>query len=254
MVPGLFHQHEMELLTEAATGNNTLKDHALQRQDDAGRSSKLTVWNHPGDDIFGRFSRCERIVNTMEHLLGDEVYHWHSKMMLKEPEVGGAWVWHQDYGYWYEYGCLYPDLASCMVAVNQASRENGCLQVLKGSHRLGRITPEQVGQQIGTDPERVKEAIKHFELVYCEMAPGDGLFFHANLLHRSDANTSKQSRWVLISCYNTRHNSPFLEKSNHPHYTPIQKVKDAEVAEAGSSQDDQRVFSQYKPPAENHRL
>ena len=36
------------------------------------------------------------------------MYHYHSKLMLKEPEVGGAWVWHQDYGYWYQNGCLYP--------------------------------------------------------------------------------------------------------------------------------------------------
>ena len=34
-------------------------------------------------------------------MLGDEVYHFHHKMMVKEPRVGGAWEWHQDYGYWY---------------------------------------------------------------------------------------------------------------------------------------------------------
>jgi hypothetical protein len=181
LVPALFSEEEMGLLIEASSADDTLRDHAQNREDDAGRNSKLTVWNHPGDDIFGRFARCERVVNTMERMLGDEVYHWHSKMMLKEPEVGGAWVWHQDYGYWYEYGCLYPDLASCMIAVNRATKANGCLQVLKGSHRMGRIRPERVGHQIGTDLERVEEARKRHELVYCEMEPGDGLFFHSNL-------------------------------------------------------------------------
>jgi hypothetical protein len=29
-------------------------------------------------------------------------------MILKEPYVGGAWEWHQDYGYWYHTGCLFP--------------------------------------------------------------------------------------------------------------------------------------------------
>ncbi len=30
------------------------------------------------------------------------VCHFHSKLMQKEPRVGGAWEWHQDYGYWYK--------------------------------------------------------------------------------------------------------------------------------------------------------
>ena len=41
-----------------------------------------------------------RIVNSMRALLREEIYHWHSKVMLKYPEGGGAWEWHQDYGYW----------------------------------------------------------------------------------------------------------------------------------------------------------
>eukprot|EP01048_Picozoa_sp_COSAG05_P039381 COSAG05_NODE_19536_length_291_cov_0.713542_1_plen_87_part_10 len=73
----------------------------------------------------------------MQSLLDDEVYHYHHKMMLKEPLIGGAWEWHQDYGYWYDNGCLYPDMASCLIAVDRATRENGCLQVVRGSHKLG---------------------------------------------------------------------------------------------------------------------
>ena len=37
----------------------------------------------------------------MEGLLGwDEIYHYSSKLMMKQPNVGGAFQWHQDYGYW----------------------------------------------------------------------------------------------------------------------------------------------------------
>ena len=49
-----------------------------------------------------------RVVDRIEGFLGGEIYHYNSKMMLKEPRVGGAWEWHQDYGYWYQTGCLYP--------------------------------------------------------------------------------------------------------------------------------------------------
>ena len=44
-------------------------------------------------------------------------------MMVKEAEVGGAWEWHQDYGYWYNNGALFPDMASCMIAVDEAQKK-----------------------------------------------------------------------------------------------------------------------------------
>ena len=47
-----------------------------------------------------------------EQILDGEVYHYHSKMIMKEPRIGGAWTWHQDYGYWYQNGVLFPDLTS----------------------------------------------------------------------------------------------------------------------------------------------
>ena len=31
-------------------------------------------------------------------LLEGEVYHYHTKLMMKEPHTGGSFVWHQDYG------------------------------------------------------------------------------------------------------------------------------------------------------------
>ena len=43
-----------------------------------------------------------------EQVLDDEVYHYHSKMIMKDALVGGAWAWHQDYGYWYQNGVLFP--------------------------------------------------------------------------------------------------------------------------------------------------
>ena len=49
--------------------------------------------------------------------------------LLKDAKVGGAWAWHQDYGYWYQNGILFPNLCSVMIAVDKATEENGCMQV-----------------------------------------------------------------------------------------------------------------------------
>ncbi len=63
--------------------------------------------------------------------------------------MGGAWEWHQDYGYWYNNGCLLPDMASCLMGIDRATKANGCLQVLKGSHHMGRIEHLKTGDQTG---------------------------------------------------------------------------------------------------------
>ncbi|MBI4558244.1 MAG: phytanoyl-CoA dioxygenase family protein [Candidatus Hydrogenedentes bacterium] len=245
IVERLFDEEEIDLLQQACDRDPTLVRHAISLQDGEGGTSRLTLWNQPSDDLYGMFSRCERVVNSMEQLLDDEVYHYHSKVMLKEPRTGGAWTWHQDYGYWYQNACLFPDMASAMIAVDRAARENGCLQVLKGSHKMGRVEHLRVGSQTGADPERVEQAMKLLELVYCEMAPGDTLFFHSNLLHRSDQNRSDRPRLALICCYNTKHNNPYRE-SHHPRYTPLVKVPDSAIKAKGLEVHAQRDFLNVK--------
>ena len=244
-VPGLLDPEETRLLLDTAKRDHGITDGAVPILDASGRQSKLTLWNHPGDDLYGTIARSERIVGAMEQLLGGEVYHYHSKMMLKEPKVGGAWEWHQDYGYWYNNGCLFPDMASCLIAVDRATKENGCLQVLRGSHKMGRIEHGRFGDQTGADPARVQEAMKRFELVHCEMEPGTGLFFHGNTLHCSSPNTSPNPRWSLICCYNAASNDPYKEH-HHPRYTPLKKVADAMVKQVGGRMLDTKKSGLYQ--------
>jgi ectoine hydroxylase-related dioxygenase (phytanoyl-CoA dioxygenase family) len=156
-------------------------------------------------------------------------------MILKDAKVGGAWAWHQDYGYWYDNGCLFPYLGSCMIAVDRATKENGCLQVLRGSHHMGRVNHVKIGDQTGADPERVQAAVERLELVHCELEPGSAIFFHCNLLHRSDQNKSDNPRWAFISCYNTQGNDPYKE-SRHPRYSPLSKWPDSMILEIGRRQ------------------
>src|SRR3954469_5744734 len=188
LAKGMFDAEEIGLLRRAAKQDRELDQHSFGRGDGEGGIVRLSLWNHPGDTIYGMFARCETIVNSAEKLLGGEVYHYHSKMIMKDAKVGGAWAWHQDYGYWYQNGVLFPLLTSAFIAVDPATRENGCMQVLKGSHHLDRVDHVLTGEQAGADLERVAKALERLDLVHVEMAPGDTLFFHCNLLHRSDQN------------------------------------------------------------------
>ena len=228
VVRELFDREEIALLAQTARQDRALDEQAYGREDGEGGSVKLSLWNHPGDNLYGMFSRNCRIVDRVEQILDDEPYHYHSKMIMKEARTGGAWAWHQDYGYWYDNGVLFPNLCSVFVAVDPATRENGCMQVLRRSHHMGRITHMKVGEQTGADPERVAAAEERLELIYVAMEPGDALFFHPNLLHRSDQNHSPGDRWALICCYNARSNDPYRE-GRHPRYTPLERVESGAI-------------------------
>jgi hypothetical protein len=232
LVPRLFDAEEIDLLRRAAREDHELDRRSFGRADGEGGTVRLSLWNHPGEGIYGMFARCERVVRSMEKLLGGEVYHYHSKMIMKDPKVGGAWAWHQDYGYWYQNGVLQPLLSSVMIAVDRSRKENGCLQVVRGSHHCGRVDHVLTGDQAGADRERVEQILQRMPLVYCEMDPGDALFFHCNLLHRSDQNRSDQPRWSMICCYNAARNDPYKE-SHHPRYTPLRVVPDSAIKEVG---------------------
>jgi len=232
---GFFDAEEIDLLRRSAKEDHELDKHAFGRADGEGGVVRLSLWNHPGEGIYGMFARCERMVRSCEKILGGEVYHYHSKMILKDPKVGGAWTWHQDYGYWYQNGVLLPWLVSVFIAVDPCTRENGCLQVIENSHHCGRINHVLTGEQAGADRERVQELLKRPQLFphrYIEMEPGDALFFHCNLLHRSDQNKSDQPRWAMICCYNAARNDPYKE-SHHPRYTPLRVVPDAAIKQVG---------------------
>ena len=229
----LFSPLEIELLYNVAT-DNSVTSNSFDLNDQDGKKTKLTLWFTAGDDSFGLMSRCKRMVESVQDLLGPgEVCHFHSKVMQKQPKVGGAWEWHQDYGYWYKNGFLYPEaMISVMLALTDANKENGCLQVLKGTHKMQRFEHNFIGEQQGADPDFVREAEKVSELVYCELKAGDVLFFHPNLLHRSEANLSEYPRWSVISAYNLSFNVPFREKHTSC-FTPVQKVPDEALIESG---------------------
>jgi ectoine hydroxylase-related dioxygenase (phytanoyl-CoA dioxygenase family) len=216
VVNSLFAQEEIDKLYKTALENSVMQKNAMDLNDQSGKKTKLSLWFTPGDDVFGYLIRSERMVNSVWQLLGQDsqVCHFHTKLMQKEPKVGGAWEWHQDYGYWYKNQFIFPDqLMSVMIALTPANEENGCLQVIKGSHKMGRVNHGFAGEQVGADMEMVNHALKTMELVYCELEPGDALFFHSNLLHRSEANLSDHPRWSLISCYNSQSNIAYAETS-----------------------------------------
>lgn len=233
IIKEFFSPEEVGSLLDTYKNDTLIKESAINVDDNSGLNTKLTLWYNSGDDIYGAFSKSERVVDGLDMIFDGKPALYHTKFMQKEPKIGGAWEWHQDYGYWYDNGFLYPEMLSVMVAVTQANKANGCLQVLKGSHRVGRINHGSTGEQVGADMRRVKAAMETMEVVYVELEPGDTLFFHGNLLHKSDANTSDTARFSLISAYNMASNKSFMNEPKASH-TPIEKVADDMILKIGT--------------------
>jgi ectoine hydroxylase-related dioxygenase (phytanoyl-CoA dioxygenase family) len=212
LVESLFTPEEIENMIQAVETGGKVASTARAAVDTKGKKAKLAIWFDLGEDIWSAASTCPRVVNSVRILLGEDAAFFHGKVMLKEAHAGGAWEWHQDYGYWYGQGFMFPNMISVFVALDEATIENGCLRVLKGSHKLGRVEHDNVAGQVGSDPTRMKEILEQFELVNVTMKPGTALFFHSNTLHSSQANDSDKHRRSFIMCYSAVSNPQITEE------------------------------------------
>jgi ectoine hydroxylase-related dioxygenase (phytanoyl-CoA dioxygenase family) len=212
-VPEVFSPEEVRAMIGAVEGGGRVAQKAFDMADTSGKNARLALWSELGDDIWASASTHPGIVNTARMLLREEISFFHGKVILKEARSGGAWEWHQDYGYWHHDGFLFPHMLSAFVALDASTKENGCLQVLRSSHHLGRLEHGRAGGQMGTDPERIAAIEKKLERVHVEMTPGSVLFFHCNTLHTSAANESDHHRRSFIVCYTATANPQYRGES-----------------------------------------
>nr|KAG5712588.1 hypothetical protein BaRGS_011562 [Batillaria attramentaria] len=230
VVRNMLSAPEVEKLKREFEENDEFKKHTFNINDGEHAKMMQVCWNYPGNDVSGMVARSEKYAGTCEKLMGGEIYHYHSKVMKKEALSGGRICWHQDYGYWYKSGNLFPDMINIFTALDPCTRENGCLQVLEGSHKCGRIDHAPVGGQVGADLERVEQLLKKLEHHYVEMQPGDAIIFHCNLLHVSSKNTSPHRRWAFANAYNMARNNSVVDH-HHPKYNKLHKVPNSAILE-----------------------
>ena len=192
--------------------------------------SKFWMKKSLTNDILKFFVSNEKIVKFVKYLLMSEVYLWHSKFIVKEPKLGGAWEWHQDYSYWYYYNCLNSHLLSCFYSLTDMDKTNGCLQFLKGTHKLGRLDHHNIDGQNVVNNERIQFIENNFEKIYCEVPASSLIIFDSNILHKSSVNKSNKPRFSFICCYNSIHNTPFLEINGYSSKAvPIEIIKNYSI-------------------------
>jgi hypothetical protein len=120
------------------------------------------------------------------------------KLNMKRP--GGApFPWHQESPYWVYGAERVERIASVLVYLDDASRDNGCLWVIPGSHRHGILPGLKDRGVLGalyTDVQGVEG-----EPLALELPAGSALWFHPDLVHGSQGNRSATSRRVFVAAY-----------------------------------------------------
>ena len=229
---GFFDPEEVEPLRLACLADPTVAGGLRGVMDSTGNTQRVAGWTELGNDLLGVFPRIARAVDGAEALLGAEVYHWHSKLSMKPPHTSGRWDWHQDYPYWYNEGCLYPEMLTLMIGVDPCFEQNGCVKLVRGSQKLGRVDHGQVGETIAIDPERLEQILQRHEIVPIELQPGDACYFDGNTLHASGPNDADVPRTIMHISYNTVRNDPYVKDGQEHHqYKPLHKVADTVLAD-----------------------
>ena len=117
-------------------------------------------------------------------------------MMMNKPASQGTHLpWHQDGG---DVWKLDRDpLVTTWIALDPATRRNGCVEVIPGTHRLGLLTT--AGSTVR--PEDVERHCPEDAVEFLEIEAGEGLLLHNWLIHRSGVNRTDTPRRALSACY-----------------------------------------------------
>jgi hypothetical protein len=185
VVRGFFSVEELQPLRWAYAEDPTINGHVYGMEDIEGRGHPTCTWIELGDD--------------------------HSKFSIKTSTCLARVDWHQDYASWYDDGLLFPQLLTVGIAVEPATRDNGCVQFIPGSHRMGRIGHPAADGGHGLFEARVERAQQQLGQIHVELDVGDAVFFHCNMLHGSGLNDTDTERVMLFSSYNAVSNPPYME-------------------------------------------
>ena len=166
----------------------------------------VNIWE--ADDLFEEHISNPIICEAAAQLMStDTVRVWHDQVQYKPPFKGGRNEWHQDHPLW---PIIQPaDLVSAWVALDDATVENGCMNMVPGSHLWG----AHKGGIIGSIPETFDPMADlsllppnaRIEVVPCEVKKGEAMFHHCLTWHGSPVNHSPNGRPAIAVHYMPGH-------------------------------------------------
>jgi hypothetical protein len=130
-------------------------------------------------------------------LLDGGVRFWHDQLFCKPAQHGGVVAWHQDYSYWTRTRPMAH--LTCWVALDDATRDNGCLQYVPGSHRWELLPITGLaGDMDAIQAVLSEEQRRQFRPVAVELKKGYASFHHPLMVHGSYANSTDRPRRATV--------------------------------------------------------
>jgi ectoine hydroxylase-related dioxygenase (phytanoyl-CoA dioxygenase family) len=161
-------------------------------------------WNTAADThaIAAEFFGCATdpaILDLVESVLGPDIIFWAAALFCKPPGEGREVAWHQDGVYW---PIDPPETLTVWVAIDAASPENGSMQYLPGSHKIG-VLPHEASEREGLvlNTAIVETAVDTSIAVSVVLEPGQVSMHHIHLVHGSPPNRSARRRAGLTLRY-----------------------------------------------------
>lgn len=188
-----------EVLDEELIGEVDQHVAWLQRRHPELRSEALGTRLVNGDPFWIRLVSDDRLLDIAEQFIGPNIALFASHYISKPPYDGLPVTWHQDGSYW----PLEPmQVVTLWLAVDDATAENGCMQVIPRTHatELQDVHQRDDVESVlgsGMDPDQVDDE----DAVDVILAAGDVSIHHPNVIHGSRANTSPKRRCGLTIRY-----------------------------------------------------
>ena len=162
---------------------------------------------HLDEEFIWQMATDSRILDAMQEVMGEDIMLLSTHFFCKYPEPDGPEhaskfvAWHQDATYW----GLDPSIApTAWIAIDESDVENGCMQVIPGSHTSG-ITQHDVssreGNLLSINQEIPSDQIDESRAVNLELHPGQISIHDGRLFHASQPNRSTRRRCGLTARY-----------------------------------------------------
>ena len=187
---------ETEKIIHGATLVNHDKDRMEMEPDQPRDGDKVRRLYEPCSHypLFRELSESDKLLDSVELLLGPNLLFHYSKLNMKPPEIGSVVEWHQDLSY---YPLTNRDSLAVLFYLDDADVENGCLQMQPGRHEEPLLAHARDGYFQGG----ATEAVDSSHAVLIKGKAGAAIFMHCMTPHASIANRSNRPRRTLILSY-----------------------------------------------------
>ncbi|QLL24341.1 phytanoyl-CoA dioxygenase family protein [Actinobacteria bacterium IMCC26103] len=223
-VDGLLTNTEVEtlriLVDELMTGKKSLAGMFFQRDPNSSDYQDVTF----DQTVFSGPSLNYRKIKDLEYipeflaavqnkqiksisnlLIGEEVSAMRTMVVNKPSRSKTPLPWHQDISA--SWPMSMPPILTVWIALDEVDEENGCVEWLSGSHKLGEIDGGHL-----TSESSMTDLLSKHEVIKGVLKPGDAIVFDNGVIHRSNPNLSGRRRRGLTICL--MHAETFNTKTN----------------------------------------